>query len=700
MGGGARWRRYGERTEVRGFTIEGMVYVGNKPAHGPLWRENAVIDPTLLVAPSEADKAGATMPYYPSYDRISAQARRAHLMWHAGGRRDPSYGIGHIFLFFYGLERRLFVDKALDEAPDLIREVEELLAVYGDNHSFRQYASRFLETARAVQVTPPEPALSPEPRYEVPPDVLAQIGRLVAAGHPIPAKWALAWWLTDPQSRIRTPARRCLPEFASLFEIRFAAAFPDGLRMEPPRRKLRLVYQPSSNAFTADLSGLLGDVPDITTTRKPLAAIATVAEACTDALDGYSRFLGKSPEGRGSLEALRHLPADLAPRIAGDALNALTGWLTATVPDARAALQADQVFRRLGLLVEDGEKPTRQICIAASEILERCAFGMEPDPRHGGPVVGVADPLILFRLPKETAADAAAEDYAAAQALLALGAALVQSDEAVTAAEEQHLLEHLERALHLSAAQRTRLQAHLLLLMRAPPKLSALKSRFESFSLDRRQEVARFAITVAGADGVIAPAEIRLLERIYGLLGLNRKTLFSDIHALGGPDDPVTVRAADPREAGAPIPPRPGLDSSMPVSLDVERIRRIRDETARVSGMLSEIFTDEDVAAGIAPPRPAAPEPPVSGGTQADSTGLFDGLDAAHARLLDAAAARESLDRADFEALARAEGLLPDGAIETINDWAFDRVGDPLIEEGDPIVVAVHLLSSLRPGPG
>jgi hypothetical protein len=35
--------------------------------------------------------------------------------------------------------------------------------------------------------------------------------------------------------------------------------------------------------------------------------------------------------------------------------------------------------------------------------------------------------------------------------------------------------------------------------------------------------------------------------------------------------------------------------------------------------------------------------------------------------------------------------LLPDGAIERINDWSFDRFDEALIEDGDEVTVAPHM---------
>ncbi|MGT2504760.1 tellurite resistance TerB C-terminal domain-containing protein (plasmid) [Bradyrhizobium guangxiense] len=39
--------------------------------------------------------------------------------------------------------------------------------------------------------------------------------------------------------------------------------------------------------------------------------------------------------------------------------------------------------------------------------------------------------------------------------------------------------------------------------------------------------------------------------------------------------------------------------------------------------------------------------------------------------------------------------LLADGAIERINDWSFDRFEEPLLEDGDEIVMVPHLRERL-----
>jgi hypothetical protein len=50
------------------------------------------------------------MGYWPLYSGIDPASRAAYLHWLTGGRKAPEAYIGYVFLFFYGIERRVLVD--------------------------------------------------------------------------------------------------------------------------------------------------------------------------------------------------------------------------------------------------------------------------------------------------------------------------------------------------------------------------------------------------------------------------------------------------------------------------------------------------------------------------------------------------------------------------------------------------------------
>ena len=126
-----RWYGSAEPIEIGGVRIASpMIYVGPTRSYDtPRDR----VDPTARVGLTGEDQLGIALSYWPSYHALSPGGRRTYLDWLAGGR-TTRVGIGYVFIFFYGLERRLFVDNARAELDVIIAEVERLLAQYQDNN--------------------------------------------------------------------------------------------------------------------------------------------------------------------------------------------------------------------------------------------------------------------------------------------------------------------------------------------------------------------------------------------------------------------------------------------------------------------------------------------------------------------------------------------------------------------------------------
>ena len=147
-------------------------------------------------------------------------------------------------------------------------------------------------------------------------------------------------------------------------------------------------------------------------------------------------------------------------------------------------------------------------------------------------------------------------------------------------------------------------------------------------------------------------------------------------------DEPVTVATG----TGERLHAIPAVPASVPTAgqtgpLDEVRLRRIRSETEQVGAVLADVFAEDEPASQTA----AAPD--------TEDTGL-PGLQGAHAQLVRLLATNGTWSRADYEAAATSCGLLPDGALEAVNEWAFDHFDEPLVEEGDPMIVNTALLAA------
>jgi len=124
-------------------------YSGNWTAQRTI--DPALINPSLKVATRNPDSAGTKMGYWPSYSTIEPECRLAYLQWLADGKKDPNASIGYVFLYFYGIERRIIADMPADEEIlALVAEIERLRSIYSSNGSFGGYSARLIDAARLI----------------------------------------------------------------------------------------------------------------------------------------------------------------------------------------------------------------------------------------------------------------------------------------------------------------------------------------------------------------------------------------------------------------------------------------------------------------------------------------------------------------------------------------------------------------------
>ena len=148
----ARWIFPQRGVSVGNYNIKkGFFYLGGKlESKDGYSTDSALIDPTLSVNEAVPDYTGDDMSYWPSYSGLTSRSRSAYLEWLASNRDNPTTYIGYVFLYFYGLERRLLVDRENGLVRNkeiflLFQEIKRLLKIYGSNGSFRSYAVREVE---------------------------------------------------------------------------------------------------------------------------------------------------------------------------------------------------------------------------------------------------------------------------------------------------------------------------------------------------------------------------------------------------------------------------------------------------------------------------------------------------------------------------------------------------------------------------
>lgn len=213
-------------------------------------------------------------------------------------------------------------------------------------------------------------------------------------------------------------------------------------------------------------------------------------------------------------------------------------------------------------------------------------------------------------------------------------------------------------------AHRKRLKAHLRLQLNQPPTFQSLKKKLEPLADSARRAVAAFLAHLAQVDGEVSPAEVKLLERVYKTLQLDSQSLYSDLHV---------VASGNPAGSLQATPAAPGATQSKTIggfALDHDRIAQLQRETEQVSALLAQVFVGE---------QPVEPEEVSIEEAGEDTSGVC-GLDADLSAFLRVLVSRNEWTRDELEAVASDMELMLDGALEQINDMAFEHFDMPVTE--------------------
>jgi tellurite resistance protein len=750
----ARWRRtqsatVGSAREVRPDTKQGAGYRSRKPS-AATWIEPSVtvnvqgteittglfyfgeavplpdgglvtqyaINPALKVSSGRGDVAGSSMPYWPSYASITPQARRAFLSWMKGGRKDPAFAIGHVFMFFYGLEHRLFLDHG-GEAPQVfIAEVTRLLSIYGDNDSFRGYATTFLDcTLLSTGAPPPQPVLTPEIRgeREIPLNVRLYLGKKLATGDRIGANDALLWLLCLPDIRLRTPAVRCFDHFTRLWRIRFDSAFPGGLRIKLPSARLVVTYHSASGAFDIEVPGPHSLYPDVAAVQLPVDDLQSVAEQSAAELDAFSRFVGRHPERQNSIEAVLLLPETIRKSAASEAMRSLKSCV-ARLLDGRGTTMAPlrELLAAGSFDIPHSGSVPRATSEQLGQALDLLDVAVEPDCRYGGGILQPDDHIVVFTADHGGPINPAKPAYKNMKIRVEVAALAAAADGAGTAEDMRAIMNTIRSDADLTPVERLRLIGYAVTIFKSPPKKERIMRRLAQTSEVERKAIAAVAAAIAGQSDQADPGNAKLLQKIHKTLKLPVALAHSDTDGVTARrDEPIAVSAESrapgiriPKEPAAKAlasPERPPLNkpnvgpfpaplAKVPapaprpagIIIDRRRLAEVREDTEKVSLILAHIFVDEPDPPKIIPPS-----------AQHRTSSKIDGLDSGHAELVLYLQTKGEIARTEFEARAKALHLLPDGAIDRINDWSLDRFDEELLEDGDHIVVVPHLRDRL-----
>lgn len=316
--------------------------------------------------------------------------------------------------------------------------------------------------------------------------------------------------------------------------------------------------------------------------------------------------------------------------------------------------------------------------------LERESIGIEPDTRWGARKPKLASSVILFPLPAPRDPDSPRSEYVrAAATVFLLGMQALEGGRTVSPEEIRWVREMIDAWKDLRAGERARLHARYRLQILNPASLSSMKIPLADLTVARRMDLVKTLCARAAAGGALRPARVRFLEQVYRSLEIDPALVYRHLQAAGAP-------SVLPDRAG-----RSGPAEAPAWSIDPARLAELRRETEQVGELLATVFTGEE--APPAPPPQPSPDRSSERGPEGRPEGSpLPGLDRMHHEFLSLLLERGSWPRGELEELARGRRIMLDGALEHINDAAFDHLGEALLEGDDPVTIHLQLLEDSR----
>ncbi|QCZ94414.1 tellurite resistance TerB family protein [Salinimonas iocasae] len=668
-----RWIKENEQLNINGRKVlRGFYYFGGVMDS----LDGYGIEPSLVDEKRPASKSNSylytddSLGYWPSYASLSKDCRGAYLSWLASDRSDPETPIGYVFIYFYGFERRVIEGRSKALVPDseftaIFNEVLRLQKIFDSNRSFKNYSSNFLELMALLRPTLLENRLDEIPETNNAMAFKVKLAETVVKGDPVNHNLSLEWLKDTYEYSMKTPARRCEGEFKQLFTLRFKEKFGEGINVKPNKTKLRLSYHPSSNGIHAvDLE--LDELPDPSILKGPIKKIIPIAEQCTEELSSYSRYLGKADTSKDDIAALMLLPRELANESNSPVIESFRAWAKGVIESHGGLATVKEFWSQTGMpLPKSCNKKENELLI---NLASKADIGIAPDQRFHHTKFKLDDKIVLFS-PGHGEFFEPSAAFNQTSLAIRLGAMVATIDGTVDEHEKLTLQNLIGHDDNLSPSEKSSLNAYLIWRLNTPTNSTGLKARISTLLTDQVEYLKRFILSIALADGKIDSSEIKQIEKLYASLGLDKSLVSSDIHAFASTKrsvSNVSTRTTATKDT---------------FSLDESVLAVHESDTQDAKSVLESIFAVDD-------------EPEVEANVLSSES--QNGLDIPHNKLFDMLIERESWSRKEIIELCANLNLMIDGALETINDWAYEKVDAPVLDDDGDIYVDTEIVEELK----
>lgn len=212
--------------------------------------------------------------------------------------------------------------------------------------------------------------------------------------------------------------------------------------------------------------------------------------------------------------------------------------------------------------------------------------------------------------------------------------------------------------LHLKAVARWRLSNKKPILDKAMKKFIV-----EKLSGEQKELISQSLLKIACSSGYIHPKRVETLKKIFQYLGVEHLSIHSQIHRMLTDKDGFAVVEKKSNAVEFTINGSPSNKStdSAHVIIDPETLHIFEQQTKTAQELLSNIFNEEESTTPKSVPS-------------ANSTNAW-------LEILKSLFVKETWNRIEVENMCKDRGLLLGAVLEQINDFAYDRIEDAVIED-------------------
>lgn len=696
------------RIQIHGFDIrDALTYLGEV---GPGSKHGGAVDPSQIDPALRVVHAldAAPLPYWPCYAEMTPEQRYLYLQWLASDRNSLPPGDGFLFVYFYGLERRALVDRT--DFDLVFKEVQRLRTLYARlsqtrSRSFQNYSSGllwYLVAGHGLGLSREHvSAFIQSTKTWTEDSMAAALAWFATREIPLPPWMAFLVAQESPLSQRSVVITRLSEDFRKLFTKRVEAEFGRGLVLRTSKRDRTITYKPASAALQRQVAA----VPNPLGVASQFKKLPELWNDCISELRKLSSII-RAGRSEALAEVWEARPSELRSEAEHPHATAIYDLM------ARSTDESGHTFVRTAELakvldIQQRNKLTAKQSRNLATTAEYAGFAIEPDVRMTGQNYGWEDELAAF--PHAYEGDPDRARFGGAACMLRLGVEIAEADGEVDDEELQQIMGQIESCFQLNEHERRRLEALRMLLLRTGSDIAGLGKRLQSvMRIDERRTLGRFLVIIAAIDEVITQQELSALRRCFRVLDLPSSFLDTTIAELSpsSDDSPVRISPGQPASGSEEIPAFVPNEGS--VTLDRTRIMGIIKESREVSMLLADAMRAQaeqadtstekeltEIQPILPPPLAESISPEAGQGPSEVKTG-GNGPPSRYAGLFRELIQKERWPRTEAELVARQHGHMLAGALEEINEWAFDHVKGQLVyEDGDCIVIEIRLLEIL-----